>query len=190
MDEEIHNKIKAGLFLEAFELIVTEYQAKIFRLALGILNDESTAKDMVQETLIKVWKALPNFRLESKLSTWIYAIARNTCYTEAKHKSLRVYTSLDSPEGAAISDSLVEEKQDSFKPGDSAELMIILDKLPDNYRTAVTLFYIEQKSYEEAAELLGQPVGTFKTWLFRARKMMVSLMKRLETQEQIKQTCL
>src|SRR5271155_876121 len=91
-DQEIEELLASGRTAQASEMVINAFQHKIFRLAYAILGERSRAEDAAQETLLRVWKALPQFRGGSSLSTWIYAIARNCCLTaiqrSAKHRTL------------------------------------------------------------------------------------------------------
>ena len=85
---------------QAFERLLYEYRDRVFRLACSLLGDEAAAEDAAQEIFLKIWKALPSFRGESSLSTWIYAIARNTCLTRRRIAADRRTFSLDEANGA------------------------------------------------------------------------------------------
>jgi RNA polymerase sigma-70 factor (ECF subfamily) len=152
--------------LEKFERIVREYQDKIFRLCYSMLRDRAAAEETAQDVLVRVWKGLPRFRLESSLSTWIYAITRNACLSALRRRELQA-ASQDAPaprreaERRAVADWEIPESPDA------AEL---LNRLPAKYRQVVALFYMQEKSYDEVALMLDMPVGTVKTYLFRARK--------------------
>jgi RNA polymerase sigma-70 factor (ECF subfamily) len=115
---------------------------------------------------------LPGYGAQASLSTWIYAISRNACLSELRKR--RAMVSLDrdddeyNPEIAALS---------VCDTDDSATVSIgqVLDQLPERYRQAVTLFYMEDKSYEQTAASLGLPLGTVKALLHRARKRLIEL---------------
>src|SRR5580693_1796363 len=87
---------------QAFERLLDEYRDKVFRLACSILGDEAAAEDAAQEVFLRIWKALPDFRGDSSVSTWIYAIARNTCLTRRRIAGAQRTVSLDASEAARI----------------------------------------------------------------------------------------
>ena len=151
---------------EEFERIVREYRDKIFRLALSMLGERSAAEEAAQETLVRVWKGLGGFRAESSLSTWIYSITRNACLTALGRGRLRT-ASLDDP---APRREVERRATTGWFAAASPDAAALLDRLPSKYRQVVTLFYMQEKSYDEVASMLGLPVGTVKTYLFRARK--------------------
>src|SRR5713226_2668211 len=84
MEHEIRRHLNAKNYKEAFELILQRYQRKVFRLAYSMLGNEALAEDMAQEIFLRVWKALPAYRGQASLSTWIYTISRNTCLSRRK----------------------------------------------------------------------------------------------------------
>jgi len=160
--------------VEKFERIVREYQDKIFRLSYSMLRNRAAAEETAQDILVRVWKGLPGFRSKSSLSTWIYTITRNACLTALSRRELEA-VSLDQPtprreaERRAVADWAIPEAPNA------AEL---LNRLPAKYRQVVALFYMQEKSYDEVALMLDLPVGTVKTYLFRARKSLAEELMR------------
>jgi RNA polymerase sigma factor (sigma-70 family) len=171
-DTDIHECLGAGRYREALVLLLPRYRDKVFRLCLSILRDRPWAEDTTQDVFLRVWRALPGYGAQASLSTWIYAISRNACLSELRKR--RAMVSLDrdddeyNPEIAALS---------VCDTDDSATVSIgqVLDQLPERYRQAVTLFYMEDKSYEQTAASLGLPLGTVKALLHRARKRLIEL---------------
>ncbi len=159
---------------EEFEAIVREYQDRIFRLACSILGDRAAAEEAAQEALVRIWKGLPGFRGHSSLSTWIYAISRNTCFTLLSRAGPRT-ESLEEPGGRREAD---RRSAAAWPAAPVPNVMALVGRLPAKYRQVVTLFYMQEKSYDEVADMLGLPVGTVKTYLFRARKSMAEELAR------------
>ena len=155
---------------EEFERIVREFQDKIFRLAYSMLGDRAAAEETAQDVLLRVWKGLPRFRAESSLSTWIYSITRNACLTARGRGGLRA-VSLEEPAPRREAERRAAAGWSAAAPPDVAAL---LDRLPAKYRQVVALFYMQERSYDEVACMLGLPVGTVKTYLFRARKSLAT----------------
>lgn len=160
--------------VENFERIVREYQDKIFRLSYAMLRDRAAAEETTQDVLVRVWKGLPKFRSESSLSTWIYTITRNACLTVLRQRKLRA-ASLDETEPRREAERRAVADWTSPQCPDAEAL---LNRLPAKYRQVVALFYMQEKSYDEVARMLGLPVGTVKTYLFRARKSMAEELVR------------
>lgn len=159
---------------EEFERIVREYQDKIFRLAYSMLGNRAAAEEAAQDALVRVWKGLPGFRGESSLSTWIYTITRNVCLTILRRESV-LTASLDQP---AIRHEAEKRTSGSWFTEETPDVRALLDRLPAKYRQVTILFYMQEKSYDELANMLGLPLGTVKTYLFRARKTLAAELAR------------
>jgi RNA polymerase sigma-70 factor (ECF subfamily) len=163
MDEEIRAYLEQQRWQEAFDLVLKHYQMKVFRLAFSMVGNRELAEDASQEIFLRIWRALPGFRGAASLSTWIFSIARNASLTALKRASARRTISLEEPGMLAAA-----EKREFDRP--TPDLALLVSQLPEKQRQVVTLFYMEEKSYEEVARLLDMPMGTVKTHLFRARK--------------------
>lgn len=173
-DGDIYEHLRAGRHRVAFEAVVPRYRDKVFRLSLSILRDSAAAEDAAQDVFVRVWRALPGYNGSAALSTWIYAITRNTCISLLRKR--RPQVSLDEPafgdDGEGGGMQLAAPEQD-----DSAVASVekLLCRLPERYRQAVVLFYMEDKSYEQTAAALQLPLGTVKALLHRARKRLIEL---------------
>lgn len=178
-DADIHSRLGAGDYRAAFDLLVPRYRQRVFRLCLSIVRERALAEDTAQEVFIRIWRALPGFAAQSLLSTWIYAIARNACLSQLRKR--RVHLSLDEPDSWQQTQVPVTEM-----PSDAAVTSVtqLLDRLPERYRQAVTLFYMEDKSYEQTAASLELPLGTVKALLHRARKRLIELVGEEHQREQ------
>ena len=178
-DADLQERLQAKHYREAFALLLPRYRDKVFRLTFSMLRDRAMAEDTTQDIFLRVWRALPGFAGQSALSTWIYAIAKNACLSELRKR--RPMVSLDQ-----------NDDEDGYNPAvaalaapeadDSATVSVgqLLDQLPERYRQAVVLFYMEDKSYEQTATSLGLPLGTVKALLHRARKRLIELTKAEE----------
>jgi RNA polymerase sigma-70 factor, ECF subfamily len=152
---------------DTFERLLEQYRDKVFRLAWSILGNQASAEDAAQDVFLKIWTALPGFRGESSVSTWIYAIARNTCLTRRQRESAHPTVELD-------------ETIAGPEPASDADLRRLIARLPEKYRDVLVLFYLEDRSYEQVAEALDLPIGTVKTNLHRAKKEIAALLPRKE----------
>jgi RNA polymerase sigma-70 factor (ECF subfamily) len=170
--------LEARDYHAAFEWLLEHFRDKVFRLACGLLQDESQAEDMTQDIFLRIWKGLPGYHGQASLSTWIYAIARNACFTELKRRAARPTVSLDDPGWEHAANSLPAPRPADAEAGAESDVRVLLARLPEKYRQVITLFYLEQKAYDEVAALLGMPLGTVKTFLFRARRELCRLAAR------------
>lgn len=179
MDDDIRQFLRESHLREAFDLVVERYRDKVFRLAMTFVRNETAAEDLAQDILVRVWKGLPGFHGEASLSTWIYTIARNTCLTEVKRRSAHPTVSLDAglgddPDGPSLELAAPATEESAGR----LDVPALLDQLSPRYRQVLMLFYFEQKGYEEVATMLGIPLGTVKTLIFRARKELMRLASR------------
>ena len=174
MDDDIAKLLQARQYPEAFSSLVERFKDRVFRLAFSMLANETQAEDAAQDVFVRIWKGLPGYHGGASLSTWIYAITRNTCLTLLKKRRGHLTLSLDDPEIEAVADQLAVETR-PLVPGTELDVDSLLGALPDKYRRVVVLFYLEQKAYEEVAAMLGMPLGTVKTLLFRARKELLRI---------------
>jgi RNA polymerase sigma-70 factor (ECF subfamily) len=179
MDEsDIQQQLQAGQYSAAFALLLERSKERVFRLALSLLRNETQAEDATQDVFVKIWKGLPAYHGGASLSTWILAITRNTCLTELTRRGRHPTVSLQEPAMEAASDSIPALRSADPQAGAEMDVEILLSQLPDKYRQVITLFYLEQKAYEEVASMLGLPLGTVKTLLFRAKKELLRIHAR------------
>jgi RNA polymerase sigma-70 factor (ECF subfamily) len=178
VDNELRQYLVAGQYREVFERVVELYSEKVFHLAFSMVRNETQAEDMTQEILLRIWKGLPGYHGGASLSTWVYTIARNTCLTELKKRASHPTVSLQTPEFEAAMESRPTLQSRDPEAGIEMDVNLMLSQLPDRYRQVITLFYLEEKSYEELSGLLGLPLGTVKTLLFRAKKELVKISNR------------
>jgi RNA polymerase sigma-70 factor, ECF subfamily len=163
----------------AFDALVTLFGGRVFAVAFRMLQDRAEAEDLAQEVFVALYHALPTFRGESRLSTWIYRITRNRCLNRMKFLKRRhvgALADIDDPAVArGVSDPDTESKaaRDPAKKLENRELSATLEKhllaLPEEQRILVILRDLEDLSYEEIAEVTGLPLGTVKSRLHRAR---------------------
>jgi len=178
MENDIRRQLEARRYDEAFDLLVEQFKHKVFRLAFSMLLNETQAEDTTQDVFLKIWKSLPGYHGGASLSTWIYTITRNTCLTELKKRSAHPTVSLHDPEVERAADSIPSLQSADRESGVELDVRTMLAELPEKYRQIITLFYLEQKAYEETAAMLGLPLGTVKTLLFRAKKELLRIASR------------
>ena len=172
LDDAIIALLRAGRPDDAFAQLVPAYRRRVFGIAYGILRDRAAAEDVAQEVFVKLWQGLGGYDGRAKLSTWIYAIARNASISALRKRPRGI--SLSDPAVAAEADAL--ESAAAPPDAEDAQLWRAVEALPDKQRQVVTLFYQDDRTTEEVAEMLGLPLNTVKTHLHRARaRLAVSL---------------
>lgn len=169
----------------AFDVLVLKYQYRITQLIARYVHNPSDALDVTQEAFIKAYRALASFRSESAFYTWLYRIAINTAKNhlvaqgrrppaddiDARdaeqfegHSGLKEY---DTPEHMLMKDEI------------EREIATAIENLPDELRTAITLRELDGLSYEEIAEVMGCPIGTVRSRIFRAREAIENRLRPL-----------
>lgn len=181
-DEEIIVEKASKGDLAAFEALVRAYEKRLYNTAFRMVSDSEEAMDIVQEVFLKTYQALPNFRGDSKFSTWVYRVCVNASLDYLrKRKKAKVY-SLDKP--VMFSDSQVQRQVEDT--GDSTEDIVetkflgesvldILDGLEPHYRAVIVLCDIQGYSYKEISEILDVSLGTVKSRIHRARNALRKL---------------
>lgn len=177
-DHDIREKLAAKEYRVAFEHLLERYKERVFRLALSIVRNETQAEDMTQEIFLRIWKALPGYQGQASLSTWIYAISRNRCLTDLRKQKTHPTISLNDPETEPHLEKYAATPSTASETDAVLDVQSMLTRLPDKYRQVITLFYLEQKSYEDVAAMLAIPVGTVKTFLHRGKKELLAIMSR------------
>jgi RNA polymerase sigma-70 factor (ECF subfamily) len=145
---------------EAFSLLVKKYQQKIYWHVRRMVVDHDDADDLVQDTFVKVWKYLANFRNDSQLYTWLYRIASNECLTFLNKKKQKNNVSMDELP-YDLSDTLADSTQIS---ADKIQLKLqkALCTLPEKQRLVFNMKYYDDMKYDEISEVLGTSVGALK----------------------------
>jgi RNA polymerase sigma-70 factor (ECF subfamily) len=173
-DADIHACMRTGQYREAFDLLLPRYTQRVSRLAFSILRDPHAAEDATQDVFVRVWRALDGYNGSASLSTWIYAITRNTCVSLLRKR--RQMVSLDTPVFSEDDDGgglqLAAPEYDDSAVSSVTQLLGFLSQ---RQRQAVELFYMQDQSYEQTATRLAMPVGTVKALLHRSRKRLVEL---------------
>ncbi|WHI46288.1 RNA polymerase sigma factor RpoE [Microbulbifer sp. EKSA008] len=174
-DRELVERVQKG-DKRAFDLLVLKYQHKIVAVVSRFIKDHSEVQDVTQEAFIKAYRALANFRGESAFYTWMYRIAINTAKNHLVSRSRRPPSSdveLEDAEFYSGADLLRDNEtpeSQMFRDQLEAAVHRAIRALPEDLRSAVTLRELEGLSYEEIAEVMGCPVGTVRSRIFRARE--------------------
>jgi RNA polymerase sigma-70 factor, ECF subfamily len=183
IDQQLVERVQRG-DKAAFDLLVSKYQRKIFRLLSRLIRDQAEVEDVAQEAFIKAYRALPNFRGDSAFYTWLYRIAINTAKNHLVSRGRRAPTTTE----ADIEEAETFDDGDHLRDLNTPESMLLtkqvgeavnraIDQLPEDLRTAIVLREIEGLSYEEIAESMNCPIGTVRSRIFRAREAIAQELK-------------
>lgn len=182
-----------GAFLEgdrtAFDRLVLRHKDRVFNLCWRLLGDREEANEQAQEVFVRVFRSIKDFRFKSSFSTWLYAIAVNTCRNRLKsseYRRRRRMVSIDAlqdpdcdravPELRDPSPSVLDRMTDRERDG---LIQSAIDSLPEESRTIVVLRDIEGIAYEEIAAVTRLNLGTVKSRLARARQQLRDKLKGL-----------
>jgi RNA polymerase sigma-70 factor, ECF subfamily len=187
-DAALVERVKQG-DVRAFELLVVKYQRRIERLIGRMVRDVDLVADIAQETFIRAYRALPQFRAESAFYTWLYRIAVNTAkkaLVDMKRDPVMTHTQL---QGADDDD---ETYRGGLEPTDgetpeallaskeiAATVNAAIAALSEDLRQAITLREIEGLSYEEISDVMNCPIGTVRSRIFRAREAIAERLRPL-----------
>jgi RNA polymerase sigma-70 factor (ECF subfamily) len=187
-DGPLIERVKQG-DQRAFEMLVVKYQRRIERLIGRMVRDVDLVEDIAQETFIRAYRALPQFRGESAFYTWLYRIAVNT----AKKALMELKRDPLVSESARFSrddDDETSRVENELSDGETPEALLAskeiaatvnaaIDALSEDLRQAITLREIEGLSYEEIAEVMNCPIGTVRSRIFRAREAIAERLRPL-----------
>ncbi|MEI6191413.1 MAG: RNA polymerase sigma factor [bacterium] len=172
-DEEVVEKVRSS-DKDLYVLIIERYQNKLLRYANNLLKDEDKAVDIVQASFIKTFVNLNNFDTKKKFSSWIYRIVHNEALNLIKKYpgETPLLDDLDFK-----SDENVEE--DFIQKETKAQVEKCLKEIPILYSEPLSLYYIDNKSYEEISDILRIPMGTVAIRISRAKKLMKNICQKI-----------
>jgi RNA polymerase sigma-70 factor (ECF subfamily) len=156
----------------AFEALVLKYQDRIYRLIQRLVSGSDVVDDLAQEVFIRAYRSLGDFKGESSLYTWLYKIALNLCRNHYRTRGRRpAHEELDETDGATGLEAAGGTPEDEvFRREFWDRLQQGLDELPAEQREAVVFCDLEGMSYEEMASVIGVPIGTVRSRIFRGRR--------------------
>ena len=188
VDAPLIERVKQG-DVKAFEMLVVKYQRRVERLVARMVRDVDIVQDITQETFIRAYRAIPQFRGESAFYTWLYRIAVNT----AKKALLQLKRDPLVTESARLSrdeDDETSRVENELTDGETPDAVLAskqvaravnlaVEALSEDLRQAITLREIEGLSYEEIAEMMNCPIGTVRSRIFRAREAIAQRLRPL-----------
>lgn len=160
---------------DAFNWLVLRHKNRIFNICYRFLGLYEDANDCAQETFVKMYRALGTFKMEAKLSTWLYRIAINTCknkVTSREYRQRKQSQSLDPAMEDKLGDTSHNPEKEMQRKRQRDKIQQCIDKLPGDQRDVVVLRDIDGLAYEEITEVIKQTLGTVKSRLSRARQQL------------------
>jgi RNA polymerase sigma-70 factor (ECF subfamily) len=178
-DKNLIEKVKSGN-RSAIRLLVENNKNLVWHIIISMVGHGNNSEDLFQEVFLQVFKGLQRFRADSRLSTWIGSITHHVCvdYLRKKIKETEIYNdNVDEK----ITLNIYQDK--NWKEYDKEDLNGIvlraITRLPAAYRTVITLYHLDEKSYKEIAEITGMPDGTIKSYINRGRNMLREILSKL-----------
>ncbi|HKV43736.1 MAG TPA: sigma-70 family RNA polymerase sigma factor [bacterium] len=163
--------------LAAFEELVQRHQGQIYRVAYRLTGNHDDAEDLAQEAIVEAFRAFDRYQPGTYFDRWLYRIMSRTYIDTVRRRNRRPMVSLDAPIGGAggplvmlMGDSRDDPQQRTEATDLEGTIQAALDRLPEEFRTAIVLADIEGLSYDEVAHALRCPVGTVRSRLHRARQ--------------------
>ena len=191
LDLELVKRVQRG-DSTAFDLLVRKYQHRIGAVIGRFVPDYAEAQDIAQETFIRAYRAMANFRGDSQFYTWLYRIAVNTAKNHLVASKRRPPTSdveADEAEhlsGAQRLHDFDTPEHEMLRQEIAREVSDTVAALPEELRQAITLREIEGLSYEEIAETMDCPIGTVRSRIFRAREAIDARLRPLMDSERVR----
>jgi RNA polymerase sigma-70 factor, ECF subfamily len=167
-DEDVESLLHKRHWAQAFELVLSRYQDKVFRLVYSILKEAARSEEVTQDIFLKMWQVLPDYDGRASLSTWLYTIARNTSLTALRATSHRYTRILEGREPPASNWQAGQQQ---------LEINQLVERLPEVQKQVIELFYLQERSVEDVAHMLDLPEGTVKSHLHRARRALADMVR-------------
>lgn len=191
VDSELVARVQKG-DKRAFDLLVLKYQRRIMRLLAHMVRDTDEIEDLAQETFIKAYRAINQFRGDSAFYTWLYRIAINTArnWQARQYRQPQTVEPFENEEGETFEQ--VENLTDISTPASilfskqvAQTIQDTLKVLPKELRTALELREVEGMTYEEIAQAMGCPIGTVRSRIFRAREAVANALRTLREGDEL-----
>ena len=185
-DKLLVNKVLKGDH-RAFKVLIEQHERLVAHMIYRIVDNSEDREEICQDVFLKVHKNLKNFKFNAKLSTWIatiaYRHALNYLQRKKKHIHIEGRDDILSLNSVNFIDTITPEyllnRQETKK-----KIHVLVDMLPVQYKTILTLFHLEEMTYPEIVKITGMPEGTVKNYLFRARKLLKENLEKLILKEE------
>ncbi len=182
-DIEIIDSVKRGNQSD-YSILVDRYKDRAFSLLCRMLKNQMEAEEVLQDCFLKAYNAINSFRNEAKFSTWFYRIVYNTALTRLSGKKRKIETEMSS-----IEDHLDLKSESHFDIHENEDLSSFLnsliEKLPANYASVISMFYLDEMSCEEISMVMKITVNNVKVMLYRSRNALKDLFLKQKDIEEL-----
>ncbi len=158
----------------AFALLVQRHQHRVFALSVRMLQDPEEANEATQEAFLAAWQGLPAFRGDALFSSWLYRIAYHCCVRvlDLRKREHLLQEGMQAEQTRSEMGTEQQAMENIERHDQQVRLQKNLEHLPAKYRMVLRLRYLQDRTYEEMADILAMPIGTIKTHLFRAKRLL------------------
>lgn len=183
-DQALVVKVLSG-DIQAFSLLIRQHERLVEHMIGRIVKKDEEVEELCQDVFLRVYEKLSEFNFQSKLSTWIATIAYRYAINHIR-KEKKMFS--DIPDESSFERSFVEtENPESLTEDKDLDtfVMKLIDELPTQYKTILTLYHVQNMTYQEICEITGMPEGTVKNYLFRARNLLKEKVKKYTNKEDL-----
>ena len=159
---------------DAFSELVRRHQHLVYNVSYRFMRDAGQAEDMAQEAFLKAYRLLHGFRGDCSFTTWMYRVTSSVCLTELSRRKRRGEVEMPHETGDNLATTEIAPEETDLKE----QIRRCVTYLSDRYATIITLYYLNGSSYDEIAQVMDVPLGTLKTWMFRARKQLRRIVEK------------
>ncbi|UJF32448.1 RNA polymerase sigma factor [Paenibacillus hexagrammi] len=170
-DEQLVEMIRQGQ-TEAYRIMVERHKNYIYTLIYKMVEHRETAEDLTQEVFVKLYRSLPGFRGESKLTTWLYRMTVNMVSDYRRTQKRKPYVALLDKMKGWLTEPKEQPEQMTLIKDERQQIQNLLAGLPDKYRVILYLYHYKQLSYQEMSQVTGLPVKTIETRLYRGKALL------------------
>jgi len=166
--------------INAFSYIVDRHKNRAYNLAFRICGNHEEAEEIAQDSFMKVYRSLSGFKMKSSFATWLYRIVYNTAISHVRNRKIRLLSLEDFPADATdfLSAGISEEEAD--RDYRNSLVNFALQKITEEQRGLISLYYYDEMSTDEIADVTGISRSNIKVKLFRARQKMMEIIEKVE----------
>jgi RNA polymerase sigma factor (sigma-70 family) len=171
-DKTLLKKLSEG-DRSAVRLLVENNKNLVWHIIISMMGHNGDGEDIFQEVFLQVFKGIRRFRAEARLSTWIGSVTHHVCVDYLRKKKKEMDLRNDENDQKLVSGYSPDMSWKQSENEDLNQLVLAaIAKLPADYRTVITLYHLDERSYQEISEITGMPDGTVKSYISRGRKML------------------